>query len=217
MSDDNTTTPMPADLLSDPGIRARFEEKAAALEAANLVRQMRSQALSASGMRGISQDELAQRAGLSQPRISQIEKGDGRDGLSYAVLRKLAYACGVDWGQALRDVIASVSLQATPNSQTTQTKEAPDALRPGIIHPPYAMRSRTIDPVEERYTFGFPEQPPIEVLTVNSAPLQSSAPVTVANISPIPDAYSTSMGWGMIGPPTANITAPKVTVKLKKD
>jgi transcriptional regulator with XRE-family HTH domain len=215
MSHDNTTAPMPADLLSDPRIRARFEEKAAALEAANLVRQMRSQALSASGMRGISQDELAQRAGLSQPRISQIEKGDGRDGLSYAVLRRLAYACGVDWGQALRDVIASVSSQATP---TPRTKEASYALRPNIIHPPYAMRSGRIDPVEERYTFGFAEQPPIEVLTVNSAPVQSSAPVTVANISPIlQGSYSTSMGLGMIGPPTANITAPKVTTKQKRD
>lgn len=53
----------------------------------SLIRQMRRQALSTSGVRGISQDELAQRTGLSQPRISQIEKANGRDGVSYAVLR----------------------------------------------------------------------------------------------------------------------------------
>jgi DNA-binding XRE family transcriptional regulator len=94
-----------ADLLAKPEVRARFEQTSAALEAADLVRRMRRQALSASGVRGISQEELAERAGISQPRISQIEKGEGRDGVSYAVLRKIAYACGIDWGHLLRAAI----------------------------------------------------------------------------------------------------------------
>lgn len=98
--------PTPADLLSNRNIRNRFEAKSAALEVADLVRRMRDQALSDSGFRGMSQAELARRAGLSQPRISQIEQAAGRDGITYAVLRKIAYACGVDWAAALTRVLA---------------------------------------------------------------------------------------------------------------
>jgi transcriptional regulator with XRE-family HTH domain len=99
------------DLLAKPEVKARFEQTSAALEAADLVRRIRRQALSATGVRGISQEELAQRAGISQPRISQIENGDGRDGVSYAVLRKIAHACGIDWGHLLRAAIAGVAAQ----------------------------------------------------------------------------------------------------------
>lgn len=81
-SEGKGTPPEFADLLSKPEIRARFEQTSAALEAADLARRMRRQALSASGMRGISQEELAQRTGLSQPRISQIENAEGRDGVA---------------------------------------------------------------------------------------------------------------------------------------
>jgi hypothetical protein len=98
-------SPEPMDLLSTPELREQFEQTSAALEAADLVRRLRRQAFSANGVRGISQEELAQRTGLSQPRISQIEKAKGRDGVTYAVLRKIAYACGLDWGTLLRDAV----------------------------------------------------------------------------------------------------------------
>jgi transcriptional regulator with XRE-family HTH domain len=123
MSEDDRVLPTPTDLLSDPKIRARFEEKSAALEAADLVRQMRRQALSASGVRGLSQDELAQRTGLSQPRISQIEKGEGRDGISYALLRRIAYACGIDWGQSLRAVVAGKAQGQSNHAAVAGTSE----------------------------------------------------------------------------------------------
>jgi ribosome-binding protein aMBF1 (putative translation factor) len=97
------------EMLPTPEARERFEEKAAALEAADLVRKMRQQALTPSGTRGISQRELARRANMQQPRISQIESGEGRDGPTYVVLRKLAYACGLDWGRMLRRVLARES------------------------------------------------------------------------------------------------------------
>jgi predicted transcriptional regulator len=99
------------ELLPTKEARARFEEKAAALEAADLVRKMRLQALTSSGTRGISQRELARRAGMQQPQISQIESGEGRDGPTYAVLRRLAYACGLDWGRIIRYVLATASSQ----------------------------------------------------------------------------------------------------------
>lgn len=107
----------PMDLLSTPEMRERFEQTSAALEAADLIRGMRQQALSTTGVRGISQEELAQRTGLSQPRISQIEKGAGRDGVTYAVLRKIAYACGIDWGAQLRAVIAGLQQSQQPQAK----------------------------------------------------------------------------------------------------
>jgi transcriptional regulator with XRE-family HTH domain len=102
--------PEPADLLADPPFRERFEQTAAALEAADLVRTMRRQALSASGLRGISQEELAQRVGISQPRISQIERAAGRDGIGYTLLRRIAHACGIEWGALVRDAIARLAI-----------------------------------------------------------------------------------------------------------
>jgi transcriptional regulator with XRE-family HTH domain len=100
-------TPNPDDLLENPQRRERFEETSAALEAADLVRAMREQAASKTGRRGISQTELAARTGLSQPRISQIEKGIGRDGISYALLRRIALACGIELGSTLRDALTA--------------------------------------------------------------------------------------------------------------
>jgi transcriptional regulator with XRE-family HTH domain len=74
-----------------------------------LVRTLRQQALTVSGTRGISQVELAKRIGLSQPRISQIEKGEGRDGLTYTVIRKIAHACGVNWRLVIQHALESVA------------------------------------------------------------------------------------------------------------
>ena len=101
--------PILEELLPTPEARERFEGTAAALEAAELVRTLRQQALTVSGTRGISQVELAKRTGLSQPRISQIEKGEGRDGLTYTVIRKIAHACGVNWRLVIQHALGSVA------------------------------------------------------------------------------------------------------------
>lgn len=45
----------------------------------------------------LSQKELADRLGVTQARVSKIERGEGRDGVSFALLRKIARVCGVDW------------------------------------------------------------------------------------------------------------------------
>jgi DNA-binding Xre family transcriptional regulator len=122
-----SSPPQPSDLLEDPQFRERFEQTSAALEAADLVRLMRQNALSRSGVRGISQDELAARTGLSQPRISQIERGTGRDGISYAVLRKIAYACGIEWGDLLRDVLKRGSAVTGAGASAAATSALPAA------------------------------------------------------------------------------------------
>lgn len=122
--------PVVSDLLSDPQVRERFEQTSAALEVADLVRRMRRQALSTGGGRGISQLELAERTGISQPRISQIEKGSGRDGISYAVLRKIAYACGIDAGQLLREAIKGPANATEQVDAGKASREATFAVEP---------------------------------------------------------------------------------------
>jgi len=67
-----------------------FEDASAALEAGRLVRALREQAK-------LTQAGLAERLGVSQPRVSAIEAGVGRDGPSYALLRRIAVACGATW------------------------------------------------------------------------------------------------------------------------
>jgi DNA-binding XRE family transcriptional regulator len=78
------------DLLPTPELRVAFEEASAALEAGQLVRAMRNKA-------GFTQLQLANQLGVAQPRISAIEAGHGRDGPSYALLKRIAIACDVPW------------------------------------------------------------------------------------------------------------------------
>lgn len=62
------------------------------LEGGSLVRRMRDMA---DGRTGISQEELARRLGLSQARISAIERGGGPQGPTYELLKRIARACGL--------------------------------------------------------------------------------------------------------------------------
>lgn len=105
----NLVQPSLEELLTTPEARAAFEAKSAALEAAELIRGFRRRAVAADGTVGISQDELARRIGTSQARVSQIENGEGRDGPSYALLRRIAFACGIDWTLMLRSIVEGAS------------------------------------------------------------------------------------------------------------
>ena len=78
------------ELLPDPEAREAFDETSAALEAGRLVRAFRRK-------KGFTQSELADRLSITQARISAIETGEGRDGPSYALLKRIAHACGVAW------------------------------------------------------------------------------------------------------------------------
>ena len=78
------------DLLPTQELRVSFEEASAALEAGQLVRALRNKA-------GLSQVQLAERLGVEQPRISAIEAGRGRDGPSYALLKRITVACELPW------------------------------------------------------------------------------------------------------------------------
>ena len=61
---------------------------------------------------GLTQTQLARRAGMSQPEISRIEGGVGRQGPSVDTLNRLAMACN----QKL-----VVSTQAIPDSANVET------------------------------------------------------------------------------------------------
>jgi ribosome-binding protein aMBF1 (putative translation factor) len=89
----NTTTGKPfplEELIGDaPGnAREAFVERSAAFEAGDLVRMMREKA-------GLTQKELAQKISTSQSHLSEVERGNGLQGPTFSLLRKVANACRV--------------------------------------------------------------------------------------------------------------------------
>ena len=69
--------------MDDPEIRAGYEEARRAIELGAMVRQLRLDV-------GLSQEELAQRAGMTQPALSRLERGGGIP--TIAVLDRIANA-----------------------------------------------------------------------------------------------------------------------------
>lgn len=74
---------VPGDYLDDPEVRAGYEEARRAIELGAMVRQLRLDA-------GLSQEELAQRAGMTQPALSRLERGGAVP--TFAVLDRIANA-----------------------------------------------------------------------------------------------------------------------------
>ena len=64
-----------------------IDKELASLHAALFVEHARKEA-------HLSQEQLAKKLGVSQARVSQMEKGEGPFGLSIAVLDRVALACG---------------------------------------------------------------------------------------------------------------------------
>lgn len=114
------------DLLrqSAPGTREAFERASYALEAAALVRAMRLRA-------GLSQTEIAARLGVTPPRISAIEKGDGPQGPTYALLKRVARVCGFDFDLSKALVQTSPEISATVRVFSQQEEaETAQSLKP---------------------------------------------------------------------------------------
>jgi HTH-type transcriptional regulator / antitoxin HipB len=59
---------VPGDHLDDPEVRAGYDEARRAIELGAVIRQLRLDT-------GLSQEELAQRAGMTQPALSRLERG----------------------------------------------------------------------------------------------------------------------------------------------
>lgn len=63
---------------------------------------------------GKSRSEVAAAMGVSPARITQALRGTGRDGPSYAFIKRFARACGIAWPQAADDVTAKAEPQDKP-------------------------------------------------------------------------------------------------------
>jgi DNA-binding XRE family transcriptional regulator len=74
-------------MASKKKTRPRIGAETATLHAAHFVSQARKQAK-------LSQADLAEKIGVSQARVSRMEKGEGRYGLSITLLERVAAACG---------------------------------------------------------------------------------------------------------------------------
>jgi HSP20 family molecular chaperone IbpA/DNA-binding XRE family transcriptional regulator len=99
------------------GNREAFENADAVQEAARFVRQMRDYAK-------LSQKVLGEKLGVSQARISEIERGNSPEGVSYALLKRVARACNLpDWPAG--------PLEPTAGTET-QSRQTADA-----GYPPY--------------------------------------------------------------------------------
>lgn len=73
--------------LKDDEIRLSFEERRFYLEIARLVSDLRAKT-------GLSQAELARAAGVSQPLIARLEKGDQRRTPTFDMIFKILKALG---------------------------------------------------------------------------------------------------------------------------
>jgi DNA-binding transcriptional regulator YiaG len=92
MDTTNTGEPFPLERLisesSNEDAREAFVERSAAFEAGDLVRLMRETA-------GLTQKQLAQKISTSQSHLSEVERGNGLQGPTFSMLRKVAKACHV--------------------------------------------------------------------------------------------------------------------------
>lgn len=86
----------------DQKTRSALQTAEAVEEAARFLRQMREDA-------GLSQEQLGKMLGVSQARISELERGGTPDGMSYSILRRAAIACGLqDWPPAPSNEMAFI-------------------------------------------------------------------------------------------------------------
>jgi transcriptional regulator with XRE-family HTH domain len=114
-------------------------------EAAQFVKKLRKSA-------GLTQRDLAARLGISQPRISAMERGIGPDGPSYLMLKRVADACKIPWsleaglGRSIRPGKVETSGDKADHAASAQQRRrtarlveevlqsnAPRALRPAEI------------------------------------------------------------------------------------
>lgn len=102
------------DRLKDPEVRRGYEEQSAVVEAARLVRRMRE-------MSGLSQEILARQVGTSQAHLSTLERGIGKQGPTFLMLRKLARACGVQ----LQVSVQAPGAQASPGAGAERQEIGP--------------------------------------------------------------------------------------------
>lgn len=78
------------------GFSEGYEARAVIMRVAQEIRTMRINA-------GLTQMQLAQRAGMSQPEISRLEAGVGAQGPGVETLNRLAVACDKEFVPTMQD------------------------------------------------------------------------------------------------------------------
>ena len=87
--------------MRSKGFAEGYERRDVIIQTARAVREMRTAA-------GITQAELARRAGMSQPEISRLETGFGKQGPSVETLDRLAKACNLQFAMGPREAVAPI-------------------------------------------------------------------------------------------------------------
>ena len=114
MAADISGEPFPLEELIGKGpseAREAFLERSAAFEAGDLVRAMREK-------RGFSQKVLAQKIATSQSHLSEIERGNGLQGPTFSMLRKIEIA-----HQGVR--VNATTLTAAPSAPVVLRQHIP--------------------------------------------------------------------------------------------
>jgi transcriptional regulator with XRE-family HTH domain len=121
------------ELLPTLELREAYEEASAALEAGQLVRALRKRA-------GLTQQALAERLSMTQARVSAIEAGEGRDGPTYGLLKRIAAACDMSLASAFAD-------DAMPSRSAVPLEERLRALqeRMGVVSSKKQLRALVRD------------------------------------------------------------------------
>jgi len=78
---------------ADPRLASAAGLSSAAMRAGDLVRAMRKDA-------GLSQSQLADKLGVTQARVSEIEAGIGSQGPTWDLMERISVACGKTLGVA---------------------------------------------------------------------------------------------------------------------
>jgi transcriptional regulator with XRE-family HTH domain len=89
-------------------------------EAAHFIKNLRLNA-------SLTQQELGQKLGISQPRVSAMEKGVGPEGPTYGMLKRITRACNVNW--SLEGGLAKTSAR----SETSSKKHSSSAITTVIV------------------------------------------------------------------------------------
>ena len=116
MNQDNAKVEILGLIDQDPELREAFERRFFARRAAHLIQAMREDA-------GITKSELAARMKVEPPRISEVEKGEGRDGPTFRFMCNAAEACGFRWpsqiGELARLTLPEDQLAAAPEAEVS--------------------------------------------------------------------------------------------------
>jgi len=190
-------------------VAKHMSEAEDALEGARLLRMMRKRA-------GLSQLELAQKLGVKPARISALEKGSGRQGPTYGLLKRVGRACAFDFdlSRAIAPLDADVTTLPVGSPQEVEASSPPLIDVIFDTDSPAASEFRRTIVESTVKMFETLEAAKVEPASATSRGVRSRAkkkPVSVAKPSPAPKTekapasgtvkwFNAQKGYGFIQP-----------------